>query len=174
MLGIIANTLVQHKQRNTHMQKSMNWALVYMKWNSGCGLTNNNVWFFSQHQRLGHHIDSSDYDSCNRNETSVGNRTTESHVHHCKPVNLQWTRTTLNTNAGAKGLKLLRDLKCQLPGRGEDEGMKPLGGGQQWLEDGQSKGTSLSWTSLCQANNIPPWRHRRMLIKLSVLNREGK
>lgn len=32
--------------------------------NNGDGsITNNNVWFFSQHQRLGHHIDSSNYDS---------------------------------------------------------------------------------------------------------------
>lgn len=39
----------------------------------------------------------------------------------------QWTRTTLHTNAGAEGLKLLRYLERQLPGRGEDQGMKPLG-----------------------------------------------
>lgn len=56
----------------------------------------------------------------------------------------QQIHTTLNTNTGAQGLKLLRDLKCQLSGRGKDESMKPLWCGQQRLEDGQSKGTSLS------------------------------
>lgn len=66
--------------------------------------------------------------------------------------------TTFNTNARAKGLKLLRNLKGQLPGRSEDEGVKPLGWGQQSLQDRQRKGTGLSWTSLRQANNILPWR----------------
>lgn len=39
----------------------------------------------------------------------------------------QWTHTALDTNAGAEGLKLLRYLKCQLPGRSEYQGVKPLG-----------------------------------------------
>lgn len=58
-------------------------------------------------------------------ETSFRHRTDEHHLDLCKPFD--WTRTALNTNAGAQGLKLLRDLKCQLPGGGEDEGVKPLG-----------------------------------------------
>lgn len=67
-----------------------------------------------------------------------------------------WPHTTLDTNAGAKGLKLLRDLKGQLPGRGEHQGVEPLGRGQQRLQDWQSKGTGLSGTSFSQANNILP------------------
>lgn len=125
------------------------------------------MWFFSQHQRLGHHIDSSDNDSCNTNETSFRHSAEEYHLDLSKPFD--WTRTALNTNAGAQGLKLLRDLKCQLPGGGEDEGVKPLGWGQQWLEDRQSKGTRLSWTSLCQADNILACssrrRHKKTLVK---------
>lgn len=37
--------------------------LVLVRWNTDCCITDNNVWFFGQHQRLGHHIDSSHYDS---------------------------------------------------------------------------------------------------------------
>lgn len=67
----------------------MKESLKYLKLNTGCGLTNNNVGFFSQDQRLGHHIDSSDYDSCNKCEESVRHRTTESHLHHCKLFEIQ-------------------------------------------------------------------------------------
>lgn len=44
-------------------------------------------------------------------------------------ANLHRVRTALHTDAGPQGLKLLRDLKCQLSGGGEDEGVEPLGGG---------------------------------------------
>lgn len=92
--------------------------------NNGDGsITNNNVWFFSQHQRLGHHIDSSNYDSWEKK----GEKKDEWQKQNHRNQSHQWTRTTLHTNAGAEGLKLLRYLERQLPGRGEDQGMKPLG-----------------------------------------------
>lgn len=63
--------------------------------NNGDGsITNHNVWFFSQHQRLGHHIDSSNYDSWEKKgkkRMSARNKTTEiksinGHVPHLTPM----------------------------------------------------------------------------------------
>lgn len=64
--------------------------------NNGDGsITNNNVWFFSQHQRLGHHIDSSNYDSWEKKgkkkRMSARNKTTDiktinGHVPHLTPM----------------------------------------------------------------------------------------
>lgn len=66
------------------------------------------------------------------------------------------TRTALDPDAGAQGLKLLRDLEGQLPGGGEDQGVEPLRGGQQRLEDGQSEGARLPRARLRQANHVLP------------------
>lgn len=52
--------------------------------------------------------------------------------------------TALNADAGAQSFELLRDLKGQLSGGGEDQGVKPLRGSQQRLEDRQSEGPRLS------------------------------
>lgn len=68
--------------------------------------------------------------------------------------------TALDADAGAQGLELLRDLKRQLPGGGEDEAVEPLGRSQQGLQDGQSEGPRLSRASLCQADDVFPCRYR--------------
>ena len=59
-------------QKHTHREgRSLNNG----KMKDDSFLTNNNMWFFSQHQRLRHHIDSSHYNSCTSNETRVRIRT---------------------------------------------------------------------------------------------------
>lgn len=123
-------------------------------------LTNDNVRLLGQDQGLGHHVNSSNDNSWNRKKDQLKQQLHTFEGTQVCFYSFQCPRTSLDSDAGAQGLKLLCYLESQLSGGGEYECVQPLSRSEEWLQDGQSKCTGLPWASLCQANYILSWDWR--------------